>query len=71
MAASCSHLSAARGSRMNIMEKMFDIAVNKVFTGAAPLMGACAMADHFVREVSCAGAAAATAARWPCVSHPQ
>ena len=52
---------------MNIVEKMFDIAVNKVFTGAAPLMGARAMAAFTAHKVVHAAAAAATG--WQALSH--
>ena len=44
---------------MNDAKKMFDIGVKKVFTGAAPLMGARAMAAFTAHKVVHAVAAAA------------
>ena len=52
---------------MNIAEKMFDVGVKKVFTGAAPLMGARAMAAFTAHKMVHAAAAAATG--WHALSH--
>jgi len=52
---------------MNIAEKMFKFDVKEIFTGAAPLMGARAMAAFTAHKMVHAAAAAATG--WHGLSH--